>query len=185
MYVTGDILIELEAKYGKPEIAHFHQSMIWPEFELLVNSMKYNRAHDVTLFIFKGPNLITIRKTMHPEGIYRAPSGGLRPGEDFEKGTLREAYEETGAQVELERYILRAHVTFVYGKQEIRWTSHVFTATYLSGELRPIDTKEIAEVREFSLESVQSEIRERLLATGSGGLAYRVALTDKVIELLQ
>ncbi|MBI5119276.1 NUDIX hydrolase [Candidatus Poribacteria bacterium] len=185
MYVTEDILKQVELKYGSPDVACFHQRMVWPEFELLVNSMKHDRAHDVTLFIFYGSELVTIRKHMHPAGVFRAPSGGLRPGEDFEEGTLREAYEETGLQVQLDRYILRAHVTFVYGEREIQWTSHVFTAKYLSGEMMPIDTKEIAEVRQVSIEELQTGIRDRLLASGSGGLAYRVALTDKVVELLR
>ena len=185
MYVREETLRELERKYGRPEVIHFRQAMITPEFELLLSSMKYNRAHDVTMFIFNGPRLVTIRKHMHPVGISRAPSGGLTPGEDFEKGTLREAYEETGAVIELLRYILRVHVIFTHSNREVPWTSHVFTAKYISGELKPIDTKEIAEVKEVSLEQLQGEIRNKMLATGSGGLAYRVALTDKVIELLQ
>ena len=122
---------------------------------------------------------------MHPHGVCRAPSGGVQPGEDFEKGTLREAYEETGATIELDRYLLRAHAIFTYLDSEVEWTSHVLTANYISGELRPIDTKEIAEVMEVSLEELQGRIRNNLLATGSGGLAYRAALTDKVVELLR
>jgi ADP-ribose pyrophosphatase YjhB (NUDIX family) len=185
MYITEETIRRLEEQYGTPETAHFRQAMIKPEFDLVVRSMKKDRAHDVTMFIFNGPLLITIRKHMHPEGICRAPSGGLQPGEDFEEGTLREAYEETGAQIELQRYLLRAYVTFTHAGREIPWTSHVFTATHLSGELMPIDTKEIAEVRQVTLEELQGPIRERMLATGSGGLAYRVALTDKVVELLR
>jgi 8-oxo-dGTP diphosphatase len=184
VYITGETITELENKYGKPELMSLRQSMITLEFDLLVNSMKKNRAHDVTMFIFKGSMLVAIRKHMHPAGICRAPSGGVQPGEDFEEGALREAYEETGAEIRLERYILRVHVTFTHLNQEVPWTSHVFTARYISGELMPIDKKEIAEVMQVSLEELQGRIRANMLATGSGGLAYRVALTDKVIELL-
>ena len=184
MYITEETIKRLEEKYGTPETAHFRHEMIKPEFDLVVNSLKKNRAHDVTMFIFNGSLLVTIRKHMHPEGVSRAPSGGLRPGEDFEEGALREAYEETGAKIELQRYVLRAYVTFIHAGREIPWTSHVFTATYISGELMPVDTKEIAEVKQVTLDELQGEIREKMLATGSGGLAYRVALTDKVVELL-
>lgn len=184
MYVSEQTIRNLEGKYGEPEILHLRQAMIDMEFDLLVRSMKHDRAHDVTLFIFHGSDLVAIRKHMHPEGVYRAPSGGLNPGEDFEKGALREAHEETGARVELAKYILRVHAVFTYSGREIPWTSHVFMARYLSGTLRPIDTKEIAAVKLVSLEELQGTIRDNLLATGSGGLAYRVALTDKVIELL-
>jgi ADP-ribose pyrophosphatase YjhB (NUDIX family) len=184
MYLTAEIIAVIEQKYGTPEVAHFRQVMVKPEFELLLRSMKYNRAHDITMFISKGPYLVAIRKHMHPEGVFRAPSGGVNPGEDFEKGALREAYEETGAVVELQRYILRAHVVFDYQDQQVSWTTHVFTAKYLSGELKPIDTKEIAEVREAPLAELQGDIKERMLSSGSGGLAYRAALTDKVAEIL-
>jgi ADP-ribose pyrophosphatase YjhB (NUDIX family) len=185
MYVTDEVLAGIELKYGTPEIACFRHAMVKPEFDLLLRSMKYDRAHDVTLFIRKAPYWVAIRKHMHPEGVFRAPSGGVNPGEDFEKGALREAYEETGAHVELQRYILRVHALFFHEGQEVPWTSHVFTARYLSGELRPIDTKEIAEVRPVLLEELQGEIRRKMLASGSGGLAYRVALTDKVAEILK
>lgn len=185
VYVSEKTIRGLESRYGEPEVAHFRQEMIRPEFELLIGSMKRDRAHDVTMFIFNGPAIVAIRKHMHPEGVYRAPSGGLMPGEDFVKGALREAYEETGAAVELQRYMLRVHAVFTHAGREIPWTSHVFTARYISGRLRPIDTKEIAEVMQVSLEELQGRIRDAMLASGSGGLAYRVALTDKVVELLQ
>jgi ADP-ribose pyrophosphatase YjhB (NUDIX family) len=184
MYVSDETIADLEERYGSPEVIHLRRAMIDLEFDLLLRSMKQDRAHDVTLFIFKGSDLVAIRKHMHPEGVYRAPSGGVTPGEDFERGALREAYEETGATVELQQYILRVHVVFTHAGQEVPWTSHVFTADYVSGELKPIDTREIAEVKLVSLEELQGGIRENLLATGSGGLAYRVDLTDKVMELL-
>lgn len=184
MYVTEKMVADIERKYGTPEIAHFRHAMMKPEFDLLLSSMKYNRAHDVTMFIQKGSCLVAIRKHMHPPGVFRAPSGGINPGEDFEKGALREAYEETGSVVRLERYILRAYATFVYAEQEVAWTTHVFTAAYLSGDLRPIDTKEIAEVRTVRLRELQGKIKAKMLASGSGGLAYRVALTDRVAEIL-
>lgn len=184
MYVSDATIKGLEKKYGEPEVIHLRRAMIDFEFDLLLRSMKHDRAHDVTMFIFKGSDLVAIRKHMHPDGVCRAPSGGVNPGENFEKGALREAYEETGAAVELQKYILRVHVVFTNSGQEVPWTSHVFTAKYISGDLMPIDTREIAEVKLVSLEELQGEIRDNLLATGSGGLAYRVDLTDKVIELL-
>ena len=98
--------MELERKYGAPEIIHPRQAMFDMEFDLLVGSMNSDRARDVTL------------------------------------------------------------------------------AAHVSGVLQQIDTREIAEVKPVSLEHLQGSIRDNLLATGSGGLAYKVALTDKVVELL-
>ncbi len=184
MYVTEHVLADIERKYGKPQEASFRHVMVKPEFDLLIRSMRHQRAHDITLFISKGKHLIAIRKHMHPAGVFRAPSGGVNPGEDFEAGALREAYEETGTFVELERYILRAHVIFEYQGRQVPWVSHVFTARYLSGELQPIDTREIAEVRQVLLEELLGDIRTKMLSSGSGGLAYRAALTDRVAEIL-
>jgi ADP-ribose pyrophosphatase YjhB (NUDIX family) len=185
MYVSEQAIRDIELKYGKPEVTRLRQGMIDVEYDLLIRSMKHNRAHDITLFIFLGSDVVAISKHMHPEGVYRAPSGGLNPGEDFEEGALREAYEETGSIVALNKYILRVHVVFTHCGQEVPWTSHVFTAKHVSGELRPIDTEEIAEVKLVTLEELQGAIRDNLLASGSGGLAYRAALTDKVVELLE
>ena len=185
MYVSEQTIRDLELKYAKPEVAHLRQPMIDVEFDLLIRSMKHNRAHDITLFIFLGSDIVAISKHMHPEGVYRAPSGGLNPGEDFEEGALREAYEETGAVVALEKYILRVHAVFTHRGQEVPWTSHVFTAKHVSGELKPLDTREIAKVKLVSLDELQGPIRDNLLASGSGGLAYRAALTDKAVELLE
>ena len=93
----------------------------------------------------------------------------------------REAYEETGAEIKLERYILRIRVTFTCGSQEEKWTSHVFTAKHLSGDLKPIDTEEIKKVTLMSLKELAG-LKEKLLEQVSSGLHYRAALTEAAIE---
>jgi ADP-ribose pyrophosphatase YjhB (NUDIX family) len=74
-----------------------------------------------------------IGKPWYPEGMHRAPSGGIKPGEDMELCAKREAYEETGVKIKLVRYLLRIQVTFTCGHASQNWTSHVFGAQYLSG----------------------------------------------------
>jgi len=150
------------------------------EFEMLKRSMSDGRNSDATLFIFKDKKVIVNAKPWYPEGLYRAPSGGIKPGEDIELSAKREAYEETGAEIELIKYILRIQVTFTCSQEAVNWTSHVFTAKYLSGDLRPIDTREIKEVNLMSLEKLDS-LKEKLLAQDSGGLHYRAALTEAAI----
>lgn len=78
------------------------------EFDFLKRSQKHGRAHDVTLVIFRGPEIAVIAKPHYPPGLYRPPSGGVNPGESFEAGALREAREETGLDIALVRYLARA-----------------------------------------------------------------------------
>jgi 8-oxo-dGTP pyrophosphatase MutT (NUDIX family) len=187
MYITAEIICELEEKYGTPEELSFAYEMTRDEFDMVLASQKHGRAHDVTLFIFDyagGDRVVVIRKPMYPPGAYRAPSGGIAPGESFELGALREAHEETGLMVSLEKYIVRALVRFSNGDGVINWTSHVFTSRSLGGKLDPIDTHEIAEARFVTVAEMMGGIRKALLASGSTGLRYRSELTDAVVQRL-
>lgn len=189
MYITAEIIREVEEKYGTPEELQFAYEMTQPEFEFVRASQKHGRAHDVTLFILdrhhdNDPRVVVIRKPMYPPGAYRAPSGGVSPGEPFEQGALREAHEETGLIVSLEKYIIRARVRFSNGDRLIDWTSHVFTTSYPGGKLDPIDTHEIAEARFVTVAEMMGSIRDALLASGSTGLRYRSELADAVVRRL-
>src|SRR5215475_6436371 len=108
MYITAEIIAELERHYGVPDEVTWQYEMLPHEFDMVRRSQKHNRAHDVTLFIITDDRIVVIKKPMYLPGIYRAPSGGIAPGEAFEAGALREAYEETGLAVALERYLVRA-----------------------------------------------------------------------------
>ncbi len=154
------------------------------EFEGLKASQKKGRSHDVTLFIRKDDRFIVIAKHFYPRGLYRAPSGGINPGEDFVEGATREALEETGCRVELVRYILRSEVEFYCGSEAVAWTSYVFLADYLSGDLVPLDT---GEIREVSLAETDmfGLFKKTMLASDKGGFHYRALLQDKTLRILQ
>jgi len=171
---------EIERKYGTPRELVMSFPMNPKEFEMLLASMKDGRNSDVTMFIFKDDKVIVIAKPWYPEGLYRAPSGGIKPGEDLELTAKREAYEETGTEIALEKYILRIQVTFTCNGKKREWISHVFTARYLSGDLRPIDTQEIKKVTQMSLDDLSS-LEPELIKQNSGGLKYRAALTEAAI----
>ena len=184
MYISDEIILELEKKYGQPEEKSFAYEMTDREFGVVRGSQKHGRAHDVTLFIIKDGQVVVIRKPMYPPGAYRAPSGGIAPGEPFEVGALREAYEETGLVVSLEKYTLRAKVRFSHRSEVINWTSHVFTASSIGSELQPIDTHEIAEARFVTVDELMGSIKNELLVSGSTGLRYRSELNDSVMRRL-
>jgi 8-oxo-dGTP pyrophosphatase MutT (NUDIX family) len=171
----------IEKRYGKPKSLKMSFPLNSKEFKNLKDSMKDGRDSDVTLFIFKHKKVIVIAKPWYGEGLYRAPSGGWKPDESLEEVALREGYEETGTKIKLQRYILRIEVIFSHSRKKVIWTSHIFTAGYLSGKLQPIDKKEIKEVKLLTLAELSS-LKPHLLKTGSGGLAYRAVLTEKALE---
>ena len=175
------MLESVERKYGSPRKLTMSFPMSPAEFDMLKASMRDGRNSDVTLFILKGKKVIVIAKPWYPEGLYRAPSGGIKPAEDIEVTAEREAYEETGTKIELTRYILKIDVTFKCGRAKANWISHVFIARYLSGDLRPVDTEEIKKATLLTLEQIAS-LKEKLLAQDSGGLRYRAALTQAAIN---
>ncbi len=184
MYINAEIIRDVEQRYGSPREVALAYEMTPREFDMVRRSQKHERAHDVTLFIIEGERIVVIKKPMYPPGAYRAPSGGVAPGERFDDGAIREAHEETGLRIALEKYILRARVKFTCEGDVIDWTSHVLTAHSTGGALQPIDTHEITEARFAEIDELMGSVRDALLASGSTGLKYRAELNDIVIAML-
>jgi ADP-ribose pyrophosphatase YjhB (NUDIX family) len=184
MYVEARQVEDLEAKLGKPQVLFLEHDIGDVEMAFVRATQKHGRAHDVTLFIFNDDHLALIRKPMFQRPIYRAPSGGLNPGESFQEGAKREALEETGLEIELERYLLRVHVRFTSDGDHLDWTSHVLQARAVGGRLEAQDKAEIAETIYATIEELQGPIRDALLGNGRRLLAYRVALTDAAVDIL-
>lgn len=177
--------MELEARFGRPARWSARVPVSAEELAMVRASMKGWRRHDVTFFVLD-PNrrVAAIRKPFHPPGVFRVPSGGVKPGEDFVAGVRREAREELGLDVELVRYLLRAEAVFEVDDAEQPWTSHVMLARG-DGPLAPEDAEEIAEARWLTLQELQGPVRNALLDSRRGLLRYRAELTDRVVWLLQ
>ncbi|MDI6873856.1 NUDIX domain-containing protein [Candidatus Solincola sp.] len=187
-YVTHEMIREMERKYGKPRHLHLSFEIRPPEMNMLQGSKKHDRNHDLTLFIFRDRGyreFAAIAKHMFPEGAYRAPSGAANPGEPLEEAARREAREETGLDISLDRFILHIHARFTCGPVVEDWRSLVFTALWEGGQLGQLDEDEIRETRWVTLEELQGPVREKLLATGMGLFAYRVALHDASVEEIE
>lgn len=183
MFVTEDMIAEMAGRYGSPHERKYRFEVTSKEFQRIRSSQKHGRDHDVTLYVRKGDQLVVIAKPFYPPGIYRAPSGGLNPGESFEDGIGREIAEEIGCEIELEKFLLRTEVDFVHSSDNIRWRSFVFTARYVRGDFDYSDHEEIREVKVVDwadFENFGRWMRE----TDIGGLHYRAALHDTVVELL-
>jgi len=143
------------------------------------------RTHDVTLLILDPARRVAlIRKPHFATDIWRPPGGGIKPGEDFVAGAVREALEETGLKVELRRYLVASHAIFSNAGRELEWRTHVVLAETEADELAPNDPEEIAEARWGTLDELAGPLRERLLTTGRAFWRYRVALHDTALRAL-
>jgi ADP-ribose pyrophosphatase YjhB (NUDIX family) len=181
VHVTDEMLAPLRERYGVPAELTWSGEITEREHALAT----YNplRTHDVTLFILDPADRIAlIRKPQFAEGIWRPPGGGIKPDEGFVEGAVREALEETGLHVELDRYLVDARPTFFYGSQEVPWRTHVFSARTTDTELHPRDPEEIAAARWGTLDELAGPLRARLLATGHALWRYRVALHDAALQ---
>lgn len=186
-YVTKGDIAAVELKYGEPVHLDTTIEMTPLELKRVRDSQHNGRAHDITVFIFKGNKLLFNAKHFYPEGLYRAPSGAAKPGEGIEAGAIREAYEETGVKIELERFLALIKVRFVNhlaANDYIDWTSYVFKARYISGEIEPIDKREIREARLVGFDEVP-KFNEIMLKVNVGGFRYRVFLAKHVMKLLE
>ena len=184
MYLDPEEIRHLEARYGIPQEIELQEEFNLDGFSLLRWSMESGRAHDVTLFIEKDGRYVVIQKPSYPKKAFRAPSGGVRRGEPVEVGAKREAWEETGLEVELTRYLLRVRAVFTCDGEAEQWVSHVFAAQAIGGRLDPKDRREISAARLVTLEELRGPIRRALLDSGQGGLRYRALLTDAALDLL-
>jgi ADP-ribose pyrophosphatase YjhB (NUDIX family) len=140
----------------------------------------------VTLFILDPADRIAlIRKPPFEEGVWRPPGGGIKVDEEFEAGAVREALEETGLRVRLERYLVAASARFLHDGATLDWRTHVFLARTDETVLEPADVAEIAGARWGTLAELEGPLRERLLATGRAFWRYRVALHDAALDAIR
>ncbi len=184
MFVTKNLITKAESLYGTPVEKYIIAPLKEPELDFIKKTQKRGREHDVTFLIFNEAGEIAVmNKHGYPENLYRPPSGGLDPDESFTDGIKREAYEETGLEIELERYLLRVTVDFKSETRTLRWYTHVFVCKALTQEITPHDTKEIREAK-WAPMTIFDEFRERVKAYDKGGIQYRRMLHDEILNLL-
>jgi 8-oxo-dGTP pyrophosphatase MutT (NUDIX family) len=183
MHLTEEVLAPIRARYGEPSVLEWSGEI--SEREWNVATYDPGRTHDVTLFILYDERLALIRKPTFPPDVWRPPGGGVKPGEDFVEAVKREALEETGLEVELERYLVEARARFPYELGALDWRTHVFLAHTKDEAIAPRDTEEIAEARWGTLAELAGPLREQLLATGRAFWRYRVALHDAAVAALR
>jgi ADP-ribose pyrophosphatase YjhB (NUDIX family) len=183
MHLTEAVLAPLRARYGEPAPLAWTGEVSADEFTLASGSPE--RRHDVTFFVFdRDGRLALIRKPQYAPGLWRPPGGGVRPEEEFEAGVRREALEELGVEIELERFLVSSQARFRGAEGAIDWRTHVFSARTDAERLEPLDRREIAEARWGSAAELAGPLRSAMLETGRALWRYRVALHDAALVSL-
>jgi ADP-ribose pyrophosphatase YjhB (NUDIX family) len=177
------MLAPVRERYGTPFV------LLWDgeisDLEWSVATYNPMRTHDVTLFVLDPERRIAlIRKPHFAADVWRPPGGGVKPGEDFVAGAVREALEETGLRVEVRRYLVASQAAFRNAGRELAWRTHVLLAETRDTELAPSDSEEIAAARWGTLDELAGPLRDRLLAERRAFWRYRVALHDAALSAL-
>jgi len=183
MFVPGTEIVSWGERYGQPREWSHDQPITERDYGVIKGSQKNGRHHDITLYIERGGLIAVIAKPFYPPDLYRAPSGGLNPGESLEVGAQREAYEETGLPITLQRYLLCTTVKFrcpTLG--DIKWHSHIFTATTDQENIEPTDHDEICAAR-WATPDEFAKFGAIMRATNLGGLHYRATLHEQIAQI--
>ena len=91
-------------------------------------------------------------------------------------------HEETGLKIQLIRFVIDLTLDVVCSDGVIPWRSLVFLAKATGGEMKPIDTHEIFDIRVVTREEMLGEITSLMEESGWGGFKYRAFLTKSFFE---
>ncbi len=153
-------------------------------WNLVQKTLSTKRAHDVTLFIEGHDRRFALMaKHSYPPGLFRSPSGGLHPGEDFIAGALREGREETGLKIRLDKFVLHVTLDITHNKDVTTWETYVFHASTGDIAVDNSDRKDIRDAR-WATRNQLEKMNERLVATENGGLIFRSRLNESFLWAL-
>lgn len=150
-------IAELARRYGPLEQRHYILEMGERLFSDLREACN-NRRGEVALFILRpSGNVILHTKEFYPEGIYRVPTGGVERGENVVGAVHREAREETGLAVAIERCLGILEYELRHREEMFPFVSYVFLLKENGGQLRPQDEGErITSFQEISLTELET-----------------------------
>lgn len=139
----------------------------------------YHNASAATVAVLFSADgcLLTTRRALEPaRGTLDLPGGFVDPGESLEEGCRREVKEETGADVEVERYLFSLPNTYRYSDFDVHTADSFFRCRLLPGQvpaaaddaaallwLRPADIRP----EDFGLDSIRRGVA-RLLSQMAG-----------------
>ena len=156
---------EAIARFGKPEERNYCLSVRCDTYEEH-RRKRGKRAAEVVFLVYRpGGKFLLHTKSFYPPGAYRVLTGGIEEGEDLVAAICREAREETGLEVSIERFLGILHYRFCWNDHETDFTSYVFLLKETGGRLAPQDSSErITGYKEVTLDELP-EIARKLEET--------------------
>jgi len=176
------------ARFGQPEEREYLLRVSRDAFRRRA-MVRETRSAEVVLLI-RRPNgrFLLHTKSFYPSGSYRVPTGGIEQGEDLIAAACREAREETGLQVSIERFLGILHYRFCWNDQETDFTSYVFLLKETGGRLAPQDSSEqISGYKEVTLDEfpeIARKLEETLLQKWTAWGQFRALAHRFAFEVL-
>jgi ADP-ribose pyrophosphatase YjhB (NUDIX family) len=135
-------LYQLAQRYGQPIV---HKADL--QTTRLFNPLnKVDRYGEVCMVIQrKNGRLLLSKKIFYPSEAYRLPTGGINIGESVYHALLRETYEETGLEFEVQRFLAAVAYRLPRVQEEPVFYTFAFLIDETGGILKVIDTKEQVE----------------------------------------
>lgn len=129
----------------------------------------------VTAVVLRGDSVLLVKRS--DNGQWAPVTGILEPGEDPAVAARREALEETGTTIRVDRLAsvtAEEPVTHANGDRAV-YLDHTFTCTWLSGEPYVADDEstDVGWYRRDELPDMKRVLLERIDAACSGELATR------------
>jgi len=181
---------EIEAlarQYGPVERRSYSLEVGRRNFEYWRRELVEKRRGEV-VFVVRGPGgLILHTKDFYPPGTYRLPSGGVRWGESVLSALHREAREEMGLEVEVDRFLGLLEYEFRCQGEMMPFVSYVFLVREAGGELAPQDKEErilsFRQVPVAELSAIADSLRA-MEGDWQGWGEFRAIAHDFVVEMM-
>ena len=138
------LLKQLKKKFGPSEHHHVNLTITSQGMLDLMDKMsrKKRRGEVVMVIPNKKGHIWLHTKSFYDKGVYRLMTGGLDQGESPHLALYREAREETGFKIKIDRCLAVITYTLSGLDSSQPFVSYVFLTKPLSGIPRPIDDSE-------------------------------------------
>ena len=155
-------IAEISRQFGAPGRRRSVQQVSPEGFGWWVRASHKRYGEVVLLILRPNGNLLLHSKDFYPAGAMRVPSGTVKENEPLLEAVRREAHEETGLELAIERFLAVVEFEFRFQQSSFPFSSYLFLLRETGGELGTLDASE--RISSFSEVPVSGllEVAERL-----------------------